>query len=161
LDDVSGEYKLSYSSAEQAYAAHPGTNTMAGNRGYDDGVNDIYVFNQVSLQFNLGRKHNFTAPAVYNPGLRAHLTTSQEQPEKEDTGKVDKTSLAKDSLKDVIVEESKYNELQAELRNMKEMMWRMRFKDLDRFYVRKKYGLLYRLSLLKQKRHELAMPPVT
>ncbi len=161
LDDVSGEYKLNYSSTEQAYAAHPGTNSLAGNRGYNDGVNDIYVFNQVSFQFNLGRKHDFKAPAVYNPGLRAPLINSQEQPEKVDTGKVDKTSPAKDSLKHVIAEDSKYNALQSELRNMKEMMWGMRFKDLDRFYVRKKYGLLYRLSLLKQKRHELAKPPVT
>lgn len=72
LDDVSGAYKTIYTSDASAYAAHPGTNfTGSGNRnrGNNDGVNDFYIFNKITLNINLGKRpfYHFTAPAIYLP----------------------------------------------------------------------------------------------
>src|SRR5699024_697703 len=70
LDDVSGKYKSFYNNQLSAYAAHPGTNIIPTNRnrGYDDGINDFYIFNKAAIQINLGsKKSKFKAPILYTP----------------------------------------------------------------------------------------------
>lgn len=65
LDDVSGNYRDTYTSELQAYAANP-TNTIADQRGNDDG-NDWYGFASVSLHYSFGKKsRSFNAPIIYS-----------------------------------------------------------------------------------------------
>lgn len=65
LDDVSKNYRESYTSERQAYAANP-TNTIADLRGNDDG-NDWYGFASISLHYSFGKKsRSFNSPIIYS-----------------------------------------------------------------------------------------------
>lgn len=64
LDDVSGDYRNSYDSEQQEYAANP-TNQATKMRGDSEG-NDFYSFTSVSLHYNFGKKiEKFIAPKIY------------------------------------------------------------------------------------------------
>lgn len=69
LDDVSGLYKTSYNSPEQAYAANPSMKPIptGKNRGNNDGINDFYIFNKIGFNIHLGKKaSSFKAGPIYH-----------------------------------------------------------------------------------------------
>ncbi len=73
LDDVSGDYLLSYDNEFQNYAAVPGTQ-LSGQRGNSNGNNDAYAFTSLSLHYNFGRKRE----RVYFPEIRIGLLSDPE-----------------------------------------------------------------------------------
>ncbi len=65
LDDVSGNYRTEYGSADQRYAANP-TERVAAQRGSSPNVNDFYAFPSVSLHYSFARrKTTYRAPKLY------------------------------------------------------------------------------------------------
>lgn len=68
LDDVSGQYRVSYTTQEQQYAANPiGMPENGGDnfRGNNNGLNDFYLYHGAGIKFSLGhRKESFRAPVV-------------------------------------------------------------------------------------------------
>ncbi|MDN3668157.1 OmpA family protein [Echinicola jeungdonensis] len=68
LDDVSETYREEYENDFQAYAAHPGTNTIdpsAPFRGNRDGANDWYIYHGAGLKINFSpNKKTFNASSV-------------------------------------------------------------------------------------------------
>jgi outer membrane protein OmpA-like peptidoglycan-associated protein len=86
LDDVSGEYRISYDNDFQEYAAKPGTNFVSAenpNRGFNDGNVDWYIYHGIGIKFSFGaNKQAFKPPVItqrytYVPN---ELTQNQLQP---------------------------------------------------------------------------------
>ena len=68
LDDVAGQYRQSYDSDFQEYAAKPGTNIVdpvKNNRGLDNGKPDWYLYHGIGVKFSFGpNKASFKTPVV-------------------------------------------------------------------------------------------------
>ncbi len=68
LDDVSGQYRTSYTTQEQQYAANPINLPENGGdnlRGNNNGLNDFYLYHGAGLKFSFGhRKESFRAPVI-------------------------------------------------------------------------------------------------
>ncbi len=65
LDDVSGDYRAEYSSAEQRRAANP-TGQDVAQRGSSPNVNDFYAFPSLSLHYSFARRKTaYRAPKLY------------------------------------------------------------------------------------------------
>ncbi|WP_157963184.1 OmpA family protein [Algoriphagus litoralis] len=68
LDDVAGQYRLTYDSDFQEYAAKPGTNVVDpanNNRGFDNRRPDWYLYHGVGIKFSIGpNKASFKTPVV-------------------------------------------------------------------------------------------------
>ena len=65
LDDVSGNYRTEYTSAEQGQAANP-TAREGTQRGSSPHVNDFYAFPSVSLHYSFApRRTAYRAPKLY------------------------------------------------------------------------------------------------
>ncbi len=166
LDDVSGTYKNNYGSPEEAYAARPGTNVSTDNkRGYDDGVNDFYIFNKAAIQFNLGGgKSRFKAPVVYQPTKNRSLLLrekeQQEQKIKEKNQVVDTTTSSKhiDSLKkadqasskDTTNQSTEKEKQKGEVHQIRLMLRRSRFDHIDQNYIIKENKLKYKIADQKE-----------
>ncbi len=65
LDDVSGNYRADYSSADQSIAANP-TGQTGTSRGSSPNVNDFYAFPSLSLHYSFARRKTaYRAPKLY------------------------------------------------------------------------------------------------
>ncbi|MEJ7767443.1 MAG: hypothetical protein WKF89_06510, partial [Chitinophagaceae bacterium] len=75
LDDVSANYKATYPTSVEQYAAKPGynvVNPVTLQRGDNNGRNDFYINNRIVLNIGLPRKQmqrSFTPPVIYSLGL--------------------------------------------------------------------------------------------
>ncbi|WP_338790560.1 OmpA family protein [Bernardetia sp. MNP-M8] len=70
LDDVSGDFRSSYESAEQGYVANPANyNNGQGSRGNTNQgflKNDAFIFTSFGISWSFSpKKHAFRAPALY------------------------------------------------------------------------------------------------
>ncbi len=76
LDDVGGEYPLTYQSIMQEYASNP-TGVARTTRGSTE-ANDMFIYNSISLRFSFGapRKQTYRVP-LFNPDS---FPISTEQP---------------------------------------------------------------------------------
>lgn len=143
LDDVSGRYKPKYSDPKSAYAAHPGTN-VAGpynpNRGNNDGVNDFYIFNKLSLSINLGNKadHYFQAPAVYLPGAFYRDTLAPP------AGRLSDSSRVSAHRQDTALEDSR-----RDWQQIRSALLSLRFAHIDQNYIIRQNMVQGRIEALK------------
>ncbi len=161
LDDVSGKYKLQYRSDEQFYAAHPGTNTIGQERkrGYDDGVNDFYIFNKAALQFSIGSRsgrHHFKAPIIYNPGP---LTLSENRNSTDSLLTAQKDSITHIRLRDSLeqLQSSSYtvDSIRNALEQLRSEFLSLRFTRIDQDYQIRQNEVQHRMDVLEDKKHAL------
>lgn len=78
LDDVSGEYRTSVSSAMQAYASNP-SDIDGQFRGNPNGKNDHFAYVSLGFHINLGSKKSFRPPAIYSPKDLQSSTAENQQ----------------------------------------------------------------------------------
>lgn len=155
LDDVSGKYKAKYTSPEAAYAAHPGTNVVdpyRPNRGNNDGVNDFYIFNKVSLNINLGNKANryFHAPPIYLPGSYLNgdsSTISANLPvnENKDTSEQYARSFS----------DSATLRIESSLQDIRSELLSLRFAHIDQNYIIRQNAVEADIQTLQMERSRL------
>ncbi|WP_139316603.1 OmpA family protein [Algoriphagus marinus] len=88
LDDVSGEYRVTYDNDFQEYAAKPGTNIVSAenpNRGFNDGKRDWYIYHGMGIKFSFGaNKEAFKPPVITQRYTYVPTELSQKQLEQEE-----------------------------------------------------------------------------
>lgn len=162
LDDVHGQYKTAYTSAKEAYAAHPGTNSIdpvSRNRGNNDGVNDLFIFNKIIFQYSFGHKQKprFSAPFVYEPGLvRSDAITRSELPQDTASGEADSLQGAfpVDSLSSEHSPE-RYLQIETDLKDIRQELLASRFTRIDQDYLIRENRIRNRISNLQASRDAL------
>lgn len=91
LDDVSGEYRVTYDNDFQEYAAKPGTNIVSAenpNRGFNDGKRDWYIYHGMGIKFSFGaNKQAFKPPVITQRYTYVPTELSQKQLEQEEIKK--------------------------------------------------------------------------
>ena len=106
LDDVSGDYRDTYTNSVQAYASQPNPAYTGDGRGKSDGIkNDIYAFTSVSLRYSFGKKKkkNTFIPPIFPPSMNADLSgveVEMEEDKMEETATEETRSGKKGSKND-------------------------------------------------------------
>lgn len=94
LDDVSGQYRTSYTNDFQEYAAKPGTNIVSADspyRGNPDLGNDWILYHGVGLKFNFGAsKKSFSAPRLSTAFPQYYVLQEQQPAIQQDSSVISK-----------------------------------------------------------------------
>lgn len=137
LDDVSGQYRTTYTNDFQEYAAKPGTNIVSADspyRGNPDLGNDWILYHAVGLKFNFGAsKKSFSAPRLSTAIPRYTVLNEQQTAIQQDSTVIPKT----DESRLILLE----NELAKTIRRLDSASFRTQILVWDQQIAQKENNL--------------------